>query len=248
MFRPSHAVRLVAAAVLAAPLLIAADKPNAKPANQFQLTDKWVVLVNPVGKIRGRRPLPDKGLVQNVAELKFVGPQPRHPFVLGEFAADGEFGIVDGSLQLMRGANAAIQLPEADEFELEGVMEHVEVGGWFMGIGWDSGRGYILSNVTMKDSGSPWFVSEMRGSSTVPDGTEELEHFEWLRSQPFRLSVVNKEVSLEVGERTVIDHVPVPHYEKGRVLIGVYDTRYGPKKLKIHSLRMRAHGGEAKKK
>ena len=98
----------------------------------------------------------------------------------------------------------------------------------------------MLSNVTLKDSGSPWFLSELRGAAAVPEGTEELEHFEWLRSQPFRLSVASKELTLEVGEKTVVDHIPMPHYEKGRVLLGVYDTRYGPKKLRVHSLRMRA--------
>jgi len=238
-------------ALMVGSLLLAADKPDAKPAGQdkgFTLTNKWVVLVNPSARVRGRRPLPENGPIQNLQELKFTGPKPKHPFVLGEFAEDGEFGLVDGALQQVSGGSAAVQFPEADEFELEGIMEHTEHGGWFMAVGWDSGRGYVLSNVTMKDSGSPWHVTELRGSAATPDGTEELEHFEWLRSQPFRLSVSKKELTLEVGERTVADHVAMPHYEKGRVLLGVYNTRYGPKKLRVQSLRMRALTEDGKKK
>jgi hypothetical protein len=251
MGRGSLPARFIVLTMLAGSLLLGADKPNAKPAEKdkaFTLTNKWAVLVNPTARIRGRRPLPENGPIQSLQELKFTGPKPKHPFVLGEFAADGEFGLVDGALQLTSGGNAVVQLPEADEFELEGIMDHTEYGGWFMAVGWDTGRGYVISNVTMKDSGSPWYVSELRGSSTVPDGTEELEHFEWLKTQPFRLSVSKKELTLEVGERTVADHVAMPHYEKGRVLLGVYNTRYGPKKLRVQSLRMRVPPEDPKKK
>jgi hypothetical protein len=235
--------RFVAIALIAAPLVLAADKPNAKQGDaekSFTLTNKWVVLVNPTARLRGRRPLPEKGLIQNFPDLKFTGPKPGHPFVLGDFADDGDFGLVDGMLQLTSGASAAVQLPEADEFELEGIMEHTEFGGWFMAVGWGDGRGYVLSNVTLKDSGSPWFVSELRGGSAIPEGTEELEHFEWNKTQPFRLSVSRNELTLEVGKKTVADHVGMLNYAKGRVLLGVYDTRYGPKKLRVHSLRMRS--------
>ncbi len=229
-------------AMASLPVLNGADAPGAKgPAEKaFTLSNKWVVLINPAAKIRGRRPLPEKGLVQNLPSLKFTGPRPGHPFVLGEFADDGDFALVDGALQLASGASAAVQLPEADDFELEGIMEHNDFGGWFMAVGWTAGRGYVLSNATLKESGSPWFLTELRGGAAIPEGTEDLEHFEWLRSQPFRLAVKNSELTLEVGKRVVADHVAMPNYEKGRVLLGVYDTRYGPKKLRVHSLRMRS--------
>ena len=231
-----------AATLLGSLTLFGADKPNAKaPADKsFVLSSKWAVLVNPTAKIRGRRPLPEKGLIQNFAELKFTGPKPGHPFVLGDFADDGDFALIDGALQLASGDNAVVSLPEGDEFELEGVMEHLEYGGWFLAVGWGEGRGYVLSNATMKESGSPWFLSELRGGSAIPDGTQDLEHFEWLRSQPFRLSVSRKELTFEVGKRVLADHLSISNYEKGRVLLGVYNTRYGPKKLRVHSLRMRS--------
>jgi hypothetical protein len=43
-----------------------------------------------------------------------------------------------------------------------------------------------------------------------------------------------------VGKKIVADHVGMLNYQKGRVLLGVYDTRYGSKKLRVNSLRMRA--------
>ncbi len=233
---------LLASVLASLSILVGADKPNPKapPDKTFALSSKWVVLINPTAKIRGRRPLPDKGLVQNFPELKFTGPKPGHPFVLGDFADDGDFALVDGALQLASGASGGKQFPEADEFELEGVMEQREYGGWFLAIGWGNGRGYVLSNATLKESGSPWFLSELRGGSAIPDGTQDLEHFEWMKSQPFRMSVSNQELTFEVGKRVVADHVAMSNYEPGRVLLGVYDTRYGPKKLRVHSLRMRS--------
>jgi len=232
----------MATGLLLTPLLFGADKPKPKPGpeKEFTLSNKWIVLVNPVAKIRGRRPLPEKGLIQNFPDLRFTGPRPGHPFVLGDFADDGDFGLVDGALQIVTGSSAAVQLPEAGDFELEGIMEHTDFGGWFMAVGWGDGRGYVLSNATLRESGSPWFLSELRGGAAIPDGTEDLEHFEWLRTQPFRLVVSNKELTLEVGKKTVADHIAMTNYEPGRVLLGVYDTRYGPKKLRVHSLRMRS--------
>ncbi len=147
---------------------------------------------------------------------------------------------MDGALQLVTGNNGAVQFPEADEFELEGYMEHTGFGGWFFAVGFGDGRGYVLSNVTMKESGSPWHLAELRGGTAIPEKTEELEHFEWLREQPFRLTVAKKELTLEVAKRVVADHMPLDNYEKGRVLLGVYDTRYGAKKMRVNSLRMRA--------
>jgi hypothetical protein len=221
--------------------LPAADKAPPKAKDKpVALSSKWMVLINPTAKIRGRRPLPENGPVQNVDDLRFTGPRPGHPFVLGDFIDDGDFGLVDGTLQLVSGNSAAAVLPEADEFELEGIMEHLDYGGWFVAVGWGDGRGYVLSNATMKESGSPWFLSELRAGLAVPDGTEELEKYEWVKSQPFRLTVSNQELTLEVGKHAVVDHQPLSNYEKGHVLLGVYNTRYGPKKIRVHSLRMRS--------
>jgi len=222
-----------------------ADKDKDAADKGFQLTEKWTVLVAPNRRAPGQKPLPKKVPLENCAELRFTGPNPGHPFVIGDYIEDGKFAFVDGALMLVEGKNAAVAMPTADQFELEGVMEQVEFGGWFMLVGWDEGRGYLISNATMKESGSPWFVTEMRGGTAIPEATQQLLKYEWKKSQPFRVSVVNKQFTLEVDQVKVINALPIDNYAPGRVILGVYDTRYGPKKLRIHSLRMRAVVPEA---
>jgi hypothetical protein len=213
-------------------------KPDAKPS--VTLTQKWKVLVSPAKATPGTRPLPAKSPLQNLDDFAFTGPEPGHPFVIGDFVDDGEFGIVDGGVQKISGQNAVLQLPAADQFELEGIIEQVEFGGWFLMLGWDQDRGYLVSHVTMKESGSPWFLTELRGGAAVPDGHQEILHHEWNRSQPLKVLVDKNELTLQVGSKKILNRQPHENYSPGRVLIGVYDTRYGPKKLRIHSLRMRA--------
>ncbi|MBX3443813.1 MAG: hypothetical protein KF774_15500 [Planctomyces sp.] len=218
----------------------AAPKAAPKADKEFQLTSKWTVLHAPNQRVAGRRPLPPKATLQNLDDLTFTGPQPGHPFVIGNFADDGDFGLVDGGIQLTSGANAALQLPSADQFELEGIMEQVDFGGWFFLVGWADGRGFLVSNPTMKESGSPWIVCELRGGVAIADTVEDLPDFEWRRSQPFRIQVQDDALTLEVGKVKVIDGRALANYSSGRVLLGVYDTRYGPKPIRIQSLRMRA--------
>lgn len=211
-------------------------------APAVELTQKWLVLFNASRRLRNG-PLPLKSKIQNLKELSFTGPEPGHPFVIGDYAEDGEFGLVNNGLQRISGQNASLQLPFADQFELEGMMEQTEFGGWFMLVGWEDGRGYLLSNATMKESGSPWFLSELRGGTAVPEGTKHLVKYEWLRAQPFQLTVKDKQISFSIGERNIINQEPMDNYAPGQVILGVYDTRYGPKKIHISSLRMRAVAG-----
>jgi hypothetical protein len=84
----------------------------------------------------------------------------------------------------------------------------------------------------------------MRGASAVADATQQLVKHDWNRQQPFRVTVKDKKFTLEVGKKKVINEQPIDNYSPGRVLLGVYDTRYGPKKLRILSMRMRAIPGD----
>lgn len=184
--------------------------------------------------------LSPKAKVVPLEDLQFTGPQPSHPFVLGNFAHDGEWGIVEGHIQLLDGRNAALQLAWADQFELEGIMEQAGFGGWFFLLGWDQGRGYALSNVTMKESGSPWFLSEFRGNKAIDGRTKEFDKFEWKHAQPFVLRVEKNKLSLKVGAFQVFNQEPLDGYSPGRIVFGVYDTRYGPRPARIRSLKIRA--------
>lgn len=185
-------------------------------------------------------PLPKKSPLVSLEDLRFTGPEPSHPFVLGNFATDGQWGLVQGYVQVISGKDAALQLAWADNFELEGVIEHAGLGGWFFLVGWDQGRGYALSNVLMKESGSPWFISEFRGNKAIPDRTVQHEMFEWKGEQTFRLTIQQKLLSLDVGRFHVLDRQPLENYSPGRIILGVYDTRYGPKPLRVRSLKIRS--------
>ena len=119
---------------------------------------KWSVLHLRNTRSRGTQKLSDAAKVMSLKDLIFAGPKPGHPFVLGNFDADGEWGLSNGYLLPTSGKNSAIQICWADQFEIEGIIEHAQFGGWFMLVGWDAGHGYSISNVKFKTSGSPWFV------------------------------------------------------------------------------------------
>lgn len=199
---------------------------------------KWSVLHLRNPRHRGVKKLTATAKVTQLPDLNFTGPMPGHPFVLGNFDTDGEWGLSNGYLLPVSGKNSAIQLGWADQFELEGVIEHAQFGGWFMIVGWNSGHGYSISNVKFKTSGSPWFVSEMRGGKSIDDTTIEFDHFNWKGPQPFQLAVKNNQLSLTVG-RTSVFSTPLENYKPGTIVLGVYDTEYGPKPLRVQSLRVR---------
>lgn len=202
----------------------------------------WTSLLAPGRGTPKPQPIPKSSKLVSIEELQFIGPQPGHAFVLGQFAVDGRFGLINGGLQLMEGKNAAVQLAWADQFELEGVMEQAETGGWFLLLGWDQGRGYSICNVTLRDSGSPWFVSEYRGNQSISGRTQEFQKFEWRREQPFKVTVRDNELTVEVGRFKVIEEYSLDGYSPGSIILGVYDARYGPKPIRVRSLRIRAIG------
>jgi len=198
-----------------------------------------VTLCLPVRGVPSLAPLPKKSKLVSLDELQLTGPMPSHPFVLGNFAADGRWGLVRGIVGVVEGKNAVLQLAWAGDFELEGIIEQTGLGGCFWLLGWNEGRGFALHNSVMKNSGSPWFISEFRGSKAIEDRTRELEKFEWRGEQPFRLSVQEQTFSLTVGRFHVFNREPIEGYQPGRLIFGVYDTRYGPKAVRIKTLKIR---------
>lgn len=186
------------------------------------------------------QPLPPKCPLVSLDDLQFVGPNPSHPFVLGNFATDAAWGVQDGYLQVVSGKNAALQLAWADQFELEGIAHQSGYGGWFVLFGWSEGHGLALHSVSMKDSGSPWFLTEFRGYRAINDRTQEFEKFEWRNEQPFKLAVGDDKLSLTVGKFKVFDQLALSGYHPGAIVLGVYDTRYGPRTMKVKSLRIKS--------
>jgi hypothetical protein len=226
------------------------EPPAADPeaeAFKVSLTDKWSVLVNPVRPRAGVVELGKKSPIQNVGEFTFTGPMVGHPFGLGDFAADGRWALVDGVAHPVEGKNALIHLTGADQFELEGIIHQEKIGGWLLLLGWNQGHGYSLSNVTLKESGSPWFISEYRGGKAIESTNNEVKQFEWKGDQPLRMLVQEKKLTVVVGKTAIVEDYPLENYSAGDLFLGTYDTRYGPKPIAVKSLRVRAAGAGPEK-
>ncbi len=220
------------------------EAQGAKPTTHEsqRLTKNWKVLFRGRPRHRGTAALPNDSPLKTLQPFEFQGPRPGDPFLLGKFAADGQWGVHNGELARIDGKNAAVQLVEADDFDLQAVVRADGLGGWFCLIGWDdqSGEGYAVYNVTLKVSGSPWLVVHFRDRRGDEETHREFARLDWKGYQPLVLRVANKSLSLQVGRQVLAKNLALPDYRQGRVILGTYDTRYGPKAVRIRSLRMRA--------
>ena len=215
---------------------------DAKPdedgeAPSVTLTSKWQTLYVPKRGI-GTGQMPKNSPLEVLTDFEVTGPRPGHPFEFGEFKSIGRWGEMRGALQTS-GKNAVLRIARAEDFTLEGQFFGEGLGGWFLLVGWDTGHGYGLMNVTLKESGSPWLISEFRDSKAIEPTYTELHRLNWKGVQPLRLTVADKKLSLQVGKEVVAEEFELPNYHEGDIILGTYDTRYGPKQARIHSLRIR---------
>ena len=215
-----------------------ADEPSAAVATK--LTTKWLTLVAATKSPRpGVASLTPKHPLQNATDLKFTGPSVGHRFLLGRFANDGEWAISEGAVQLSKGTNSALRIARAEELELNGDLEWNELGGWFFLLNWNAGSGTALYNYATKQSGTGCFLCDFKDGQAVPDTNRRLKDYEWKRRHEFTLTIVDGELTLVVGPLTVCKKEKIVAQE-GDLLLGVYDTAYGPRKPKLYSLRIRA--------
>jgi hypothetical protein len=219
-----------------------AQEETSKPSGEVLTSTDWKVLHLAARPVARPLPLPEDSPLQVLDTLQFIGPAPGHPFDLGEYSADADWQLLNGYLVPTGGKNAALQLGFADQFEMEGILDVGGVGGWFLLLGWDQGRGFALSNVTMRtaESGSPWFLTAFRGNAAIEGTHEEFPKFEWKGEQPCKVVVKDQTLTMIIGRKVLFDALPLEGYAPGAVILGTYDTRYGPKKLRIKSLRIRA--------
>lgn len=226
---------LCAVAVLACHVIDASAQPKTgKPPARWQ-----VLHLASKAPRRGIHPLDDKSTLKSLPELNLIGPSPGHPFLLGNFAINGRFGIQDAALTRTEGLNAAIQLAEVEDFELEGLVNAEGLGGWFWLFGFADGHGYMVYNVTMKTSGSPWQLCEFRGNKAIEETHREINRLEWKGMQPLILSVKEKKLSLKVGSVRLADGIELENFHKGQLILGTYDTEYGALPVRVGSLRVR---------
>jgi hypothetical protein len=221
----------------------AADAPPAEAAEApapLILTRSWVELYERQRASVGIKPLPEDTLLLPLEGFTMEGIKLDHPFLLGKFTSGGDWGVSRGVLQPIRGTDTALRLGRVGDFELEGTMHAQGLGGWFILFGWDNGHGYGLYNVEMKQSGSPWFICEFRDFKALESTHGEIEGSSWQRPARLTLQMKEKMLLLKIGNTTIVEDLECPNYSEGDLIVGTYDTRYGPKRLRIQSLRIRA--------
>lgn len=222
-------------------LSLAEQVRSADPADAMvTLKSKWTVLH--LEKKPSTRPkvIPNQSPLQTLFNLEFNGSQIDQPFLLGKFKSSSAWFIQNGYLQPVEAKNSAIQLGIAENFELQGIINAEGTGGWYILTGWHQQSGYMLSAVTLRQSGSPWHLEEIRNGQGLAGTHQEIFRHDWKGDQRFRLSVKDKALTLKIGKETLLDKQLQPQYQTGAIIVGGYETPYGPKPLKIRSMRVRA--------
>ncbi|MEZ6058713.1 MAG: hypothetical protein R3C01_18580 [Planctomycetaceae bacterium] len=222
-------------------LVSLADMAPCSGAEDGELTTRWTVLHAPARRARGTSPLPENSVVKNLPELKFQGPEKGHPFLLGEFAADGDWCLVDGGIQLKEGKHAALRLANAVNFELEGSIAVKDFGGLFLLCGWNNpdAKGYCIQNIQLKQSDAPWYICEMEGTTAVSGTNQKFSQVEWKKLQPVKITVKEQKLTIQIGTAKLMNEESLANYGGGDIILGVHDTRYGPRPIRIESLRIR---------
>lgn len=225
----------ISLAVLVANQISAAEKPaedsSAEEANGPSWPiNRWKILFPTDAADTSLVPLNDYAI---------HGPYEDSPLFLSRFAADASWDVRNRMLQVPDGNNAVLKLGRAQDFILEGTADLSGPGGMFFIFGEDDEHGYGLSSTTMLKSGCPWQLFEFRANTAIDGTMQELAKYEPLRADSFRLAVIDSKLSFQIGRIDVFESIPLENYHLGDVLIGVYDTRYGPRKVKIKNLRAR---------
>ena len=199
----------------------------------------WKVLYKAQKKSLNKRTLPDHFPMEIINDVDLEGVNTKDPFLFNDFHSSGLWGIGKGKLTVTAGSDTMLKLSSSENFELEGIMNAEGLGGWYILFGWNEGHGYLIYNVTLKKSGSPWILTEIRGSKAIEGTHGEINRYDWKKDKPLQLIVKDKKVSLKIDKTMIANEVDIPNYSSGDILIGTYKTRYGPKKVKIKSLRIR---------
>ncbi len=179
-----------------------------------------------------------KSSLEVLESFELTGAYPKDSNLLNQVFSDGEWGIREGALQQISGRCAVLKLATTDHFELEMGANAEGFGGWFLLMGYDQGHGYGIYNVNLKTSGSPWRISEFRGEKGIADTDREFIRYACRGNEAFKLRVINRQLTLQINRRTLLEE-DLPAYSKGDLILGTYDTQYGPKPLKIYGMRIR---------
>lgn len=207
----------------------------------IELTSRWTTLVLLRNKRHKSQPIPADMPLRAVINLSFEGPHPKHPHLLGKYEADGRFIMHEGYLQQESGTAAMIQLPKGDSFDLEGMVSLKGEGSWLILLGWDMEKksGYCLYQPQLRVSGGPFHICRIENGKTVAESDREMANLDLNGEGPLRIRVLEKNLSLQVLDQLIVHDYRLKDYQPGHIMIGTYNSRYGPKKLGVASLRMR---------
>jgi len=222
-------------------LLISSVSPDAVEAIKQKDVKfgKWQYLFRVSSKVVGTKPLPQKSSIQSLKDFTITGVFEKDINRLNRVICDGEWGTSQGVLTQISGRAAAIKLGHEKDFELEAGIDARGTGGWFLIFGYDEGHGYGIYNVTLKTSGSPWFLTEFRDQKGVTGSDREIGRYESRGKESLKLRVIENKVSITIGNRQLLEDVELTSLHEGDIILGTYDTQYGPKPVKIYGLRLR---------
>ena len=190
-------------------------------------------------RVLGTRPLPKNSLIESLENFTITGAHKNHSNRLNKIVCDGQWGISQGALTQISGREAAIKIGRAENFELEMGIQAKGYGGWFILFGFDQGHGFGIYNVTMKTSRSPWFITEFRDNKGIMASDQELISYEFKGKEALRMKVLNNKVTLTIGNQKILDNIEFAGIHEGDIILGTYDTQYGPKPVKIYGIRLR---------
>ncbi len=215
-------------------LVLGAD-PDAKPQAKAAAVKfgPWKYLWG--GPVKAWAKSPAKVLEQ----FEITGAHAKHPYLLNEVVCDGEWRATQGVLQQVNGRSAALLLGTAEDFELEAALNAEGLGGWFLLFGLQDGHGYGIYNVNLKTSGSPWHLAEFRGHKGIESTDREFARYICRGNETLKVRVANSKLSVQMNRRVLIEEEELPTYDNGDIILGTYDTNYGPKPLKLYGLRLR---------
>ncbi len=234
---PGNLLEIILVA-LGLPVCMHASDPKAEPT--VDLSSEWTILHTIKDAPRKPSPVPEDSRLEPLDTLDLEGLPKADINLIGHYGIDGDWGVDRGWIRQTSGSTAALKLATAEDFEFDGQVNAAGLGGWFLLFGWRDNHGYIIYNVQLKTSTSPWLLCEIRGGEFIPETHRELTRYSWGGSLVTKLSVQDKRVTLRAGKRRIASDVELPNYHAGDVIIGTYKSQYGPKKLRLGNLRIRA--------
>ncbi len=188
----------------------------------------WTVLFPP--KVKQNAPFPNHG---NLAFQDFKDAKQK------SFLVNGRFAMIGNQYELATGEQAAnILLSGVKDFDMEARIDLGDLGGMFLLVGWKNGSGTMIRYITNRKSAG-WITNHLNKYKCLNETDIHRGGNRLLGPQQVFMKVVNSKLSLTVGPAKMVVDYPLAHGEGGDVILGIFATQYGPKRVAVQSLRWR---------